>query len=168
MFTAVPRGQGNDATGTAAGLQSGVRNMPLSEVYAVASKDIVFESFDGEAVVLDLSNGKYFGFSDSGSRVWQALSSGVNTQALIGLTAGGSTLGAAELEHFISQLLELGLLVRSEAAAQPPPSDLAAELAATSEPLTVSTHDDLADLIIVDPIHEVEEPLGWPAVKQAS
>ncbi|TIX09696.1 MAG: PqqD family protein, partial [Mesorhizobium sp.] len=32
----------------------------------------------------------------------------------------------------------------------------------------VSVHDDLADLIIVDPIHEVEEPLGWPAVKQAS
>ena len=59
--------------------------------YAVASRDIVFESFDGEAVVLNLANGKYFGFSDSGSRVWQALSSGVNTEALIGLTVGGST-----------------------------------------------------------------------------
>ncbi|TIT11789.1 MAG: PqqD family protein, partial [Mesorhizobium sp.] len=44
--------------------------MPQANVYAVASKDIVFESFDGEAVVLDLASGKYFGFSDSGSRVW--------------------------------------------------------------------------------------------------
>ena len=149
-------------------LQSGATMMRDSNAYAVASRDIVFEAFDGEAVVLNLANGKYFGFSDSGSRVWQALSSGVDAQALTGLTAGGSTLGAAELEHFISQLLELGLLVRSEAAAQPLPSDLAAELAATNEPLNVSIHDDLADLIIVDPIHEVEEPLGWPAVKQAS
>lgn len=139
-----------------------------SNAYAVASRDIVFESFDGEAVVLNLANGKYFGFSDSGSRVWQALSSGVDAQAMIGLTAGGSTIGAAELDHFISQLLDLGLLARLEATAQPLPGELPAELAATSEPLYVSIHDDLADLIIVDPIHEVEEPLGWPAVKQAS
>ncbi|TPK74132.1 PqqD family protein [Mesorhizobium sp. B2-4-15] len=139
-----------------------------SSAYAVASRDIVFESFDGEAVVLNLANGKYFGFSDSGSRVWQALSSGVDAQALIGLAAGGSTIGPAELDDFISHLLELGLLVPLEAATQPLPDELLAGLAATSEPLNVSVHDDLADLIIVDPIHEVEEPLGWPVVKQAS
>ncbi|RVB09604.1 PqqD family protein, partial [Mesorhizobium sp. M7A.F.Ca.CA.004.05.1.1] len=51
--------------------------MRQSGIYAIASKDIVFESFDGEAVVLDLTTGKYFGFSDSGSRLWDALSSGV-------------------------------------------------------------------------------------------
>jgi len=54
--------------------------MRHSNVYAVASKDIVFETFDGEAVVLDLSSSQYFGFSDSGSKVWQALSSGVGAQ----------------------------------------------------------------------------------------
>ena len=143
--------------------------MPHSDVYAVASKDIVFESFDGEAVVLDLSNGKYFGFSDSGSRVWQALSSGVAVQALVGATAGAATIELAELEGFVSRLLDFGLLApAADAPAQPLPGDLKAELAATSEPLKVDVHDDLADLIIVDPIHEVEEPLGWPAVKQAS
>lgn len=142
--------------------------MRQADVYAIASRDVVFESFDGEAVVLDLSSGKYFGFSDSGSRIWQALSSGVDAQALIGLTAGASTIGPAELDGFVAQLVELRLLTRSDAPAQPLPGGLLAELAATSEPLNVSVHDDLADLIIVDPIHEVEEPLGWPAVKQAS
>ena len=138
--------------------------MHRSDVYAVASKDIVFESFDGEAVVLDLSNGKYFGFSDSGSAVWQALSSGVSTQALIAV----ATIDAAALEAFVAQLVELGLLAPSGATPQPLPGDFPAALAAAKEPLDVSVHDDLADLIIVDPIHEVEEPLGWPAVKQAS
>ena len=138
--------------------------MHRSDVYAVASKDIVFESFDGEAVVLDLSNGKYFGFSDSGSAVWQALSSGVGTQALI----AAATIDAAGLEAFVAQLVEFGLLAPSDATPQPLPDDFPAVLAAAKEPLNVSVHDDLADLIIVDPIHEVEEPLGWPAVKQAS
>ncbi|MET3519885.1 MULTISPECIES: PqqD family peptide modification chaperone [Mesorhizobium] len=142
--------------------------MPQANVYAVASKDIVFESFDGEAVVLDLASGKYFGFSDSGSRVWQALSSGVGAQALAGSIAGAAATGATGLDAFIAQLVELGLLVPSDGTAQPLPDELAAELAVANEPLNVSVHDDLADLIIVDPIHEVEEPLGWPAVKQAS
>lgn len=138
-------------------------------VYAVASEDIVFESFDGEAVVLDLSTGKYFGFSDSGSRIWQALSSGVAAHALVGQAAGGATISLAELDGFISQLLEFGLLVRAiDAPAQPLSGELLAQLAGTSEPLKVDIHDDLADLIVVDPIHEVQEPLGWPAVKQAS
>jgi len=138
------------------------------DVYAVASRDIVFESFDGEAVVLDLSNGKYFGFSDSGSAVWRALSSGVGTKALIGSAAGAAAIDAAALESFVAQLVELGLLAPSDATPQPLPDDFPAVLAAAKEPLNVSVHDDLADLIIVDPIHEVEEPLGWPAVKQAS
>ncbi len=139
----------------------------MQRVYAVASRDIVFESFDGEAVVLDLSNGKYFGFSDSGSRVWQALTSGVDAQTLVGATAGSTTIGLADLEDFIARLLDFGLLAPAETPAQPLSGNLSAELAATNEPLKVDVHDDLADLIIVDPIHEVEEPLGWPAVKQA-
>lgn len=143
--------------------------MRHSDVYAIASKDIVFESFDGDAVVLDLSTGKYFGFSDSGSRIWQALSSGVSAHALVGQSAGGATIGMAELEGFISQLLEFGLLAPlADTPAQPVSADRLAELAQTSEPIKVEVHDDLADLIIVDPIHEVEEPQGWPAVKQTS
>lgn len=138
--------------------------MRQSDVYAVASKDIVFESFDGEAVVLDLSTGKYFGFSDSGSGLWQALSSGVSADAL----AKSGSIAPAELENFISRLLEFGLLAPANTAPQPLPSDLLSQLAAACEPPSVDVHDDLADLIVVDPIHEVEEPLGWPAVKQAN
>ncbi|MER8629066.1 PqqD family protein [Mesorhizobium opportunistum] len=143
--------------------------MRQSGIYAIASKDIVFESFDGEAVVLDLTTGKYFGFSDSGSRLWDALSSGVPASELVGAATAAGALGAAEIDGFVSQLLEFGLLAAvADAAARPVPSELLAQLAGASEPLKVDIHDDLADLIVVDPIHEVEEPLGWPAVKQAN
>lgn len=138
--------------------------MHHSGVYAVASRDIVFESFDGEAVVLNLANGRYFGFSDSGSRVWQALSSGVALEDLV----GAAPAGAEQLQAFVSELVEFGLLMQSGQPAQPLPDELAAALAAAQGPFTVTIHDDLADLLIVDPIHEVEEPLGWPAVKQQS
>jgi hypothetical protein len=143
--------------------------MQQSGIYTVASKDIVFESFDGEAVVLDLASGKYFGFSDSGSRLWDALSSGVPASQLIGAATGAGHITAADVDGFVSQLLEYGLLAAAtEASAQPLSDALREQLAGAREPLKVDIHDDLADLIIVDPIHEVEEPLGWPAVKQAT
>lgn len=143
--------------------------MRQSGIYAIASKDIVFESFDGEAVVLDLTTGKYFGFSDSGSRLWDALSSGVPASELVGAATGAGALVAAEIDGFVSQLLEFGLLVAvADGPVQSLSNELLAQLAGTSEPPKVDIHDDLADLIVVDPIHEVEEPLGWPAVKLAT
>ncbi|MER9327787.1 PqqD family peptide modification chaperone [Mesorhizobium sp. M0488] len=143
--------------------------MGHSDVYTVASSDIVFESFDGEAVVLDLSNGKYFGFSDSGSRIWEALSSGVPPVQLIGAATRVGEVTASEIGRFVAQLLEFGLLaLAADAPAQMPSETLLADLARAGDPLHVEIHDDLADLILVDPIHEVEEPVGWPAVKQAT
>lgn len=143
--------------------------MHHSDVYAIASKDIVFESFDGEAVVLDLATGKYFGFTDTGSCLWEALSSGVSPENLVGATTGSGQLSVADLDAFVARLLEFGLLAPAAGqAAQPLSQALAAQLASAAEPAQVDIHDDLADLILVDPIHEVEEPQGWPAVKQAS
>ncbi|MBN9256764.1 MULTISPECIES: PqqD family protein [unclassified Mesorhizobium] len=143
--------------------------MRQSDVYAIASKDIVFESFDGEAVVLDLATGKYFGFTDTGSCLWEALSSGVSPEDLVGAATRSGQVSAADLDAFVARLLEFGLLAPAAGqAAQPLSQSLVAQLANAAEPAQVDIHDDLADLILVDPIHEVEEPQGWPAVKQAS
>jgi len=143
--------------------------MRQSDVYAIASKDIVFESFDGEAVVLDLATGKYFGFTDTGSCLWEALSSGVSPEDLVGAATRSGQVSAADLHAFVARLLEFGLLAPAAGqAAQPLSQSLVAQLANAAEPAQVDIHDDLADLILVDPIHEVEEPQGWPAVKQAS
>jgi hypothetical protein len=137
-------------------------------VYAVASRDIVFETFDGDAVVLDLASGKYFGFSESGSIVWEALSSRVRPADLAGALRGGA-ISAADLDGFVSQLVQLNLLVPSPATAPANlPDSLATRLASARDALSVNVYDDLADLVLLDPIHDVDEPAGWPAVKQAS
>ena len=62
-------------------------------VYAVASEEIIFESFDGDAVVLDIGTGRYFGFSDLGSCAWEALASQVPASAIVGLDAGANKNG---------------------------------------------------------------------------
>ena len=37
------------------------------------SKDAVFRDLDGEAVILDLGSGTYFGLNAVGARIWQLL-----------------------------------------------------------------------------------------------
>ena len=39
----------------------------------VISKDAVFRDLDGEAVILDLNAGTYFGLNKVGTRIWQLI-----------------------------------------------------------------------------------------------
>lgn len=139
--------------------------MPLSERFAVASGDIVSESFDGDFVVLDLNCGKYFSFSDSGNVIWEAVSSGVAPAQLLQQPIA---ISPAELESFVQTLVSHGLIVaRQNAAPHGSASDYLDRLASTKEKPDVTVFDDLADLFKADPIHDVEEPVGWPAIRQA-
>jgi hypothetical protein len=44
----------------------------LDNTFAV-SKDAVFRDLDGEAVILDLQSGTYFGLNAVGARIWQLI-----------------------------------------------------------------------------------------------
>ena len=125
--------------------------------YQLANPDIVFEQFGDDLVVLNLRSGQYFGFNNVGALVWSALSSGVKANALI--DAG---VQSQHLETFLSSLISNELLV----AQAPLDIELAQEvgiaLAAASEVPTLEVYDDLADLIMADPIHDVDTETGWP------
>ena len=47
---------------------------PISlETTFTASKDAVFRDLDGDAVILDLGSGTYFGLNAVGARIWQLM-----------------------------------------------------------------------------------------------
>ena len=149
-------------------LNAGAIRMVDFGVYAVASEEIIFESFDGDAVVLDVGTGKYFAFSDLGSCAWEALSSDVPASAILGLGSNGNGVSTAGLEAFIEQMLEFGLLTAAPGTSGKAISpQLAARFAAANEPLSVERHDELADLIQADPIHDVDKAMGWPVRETA-
>lgn len=138
-------------------------------VYSVASEEIIFESFDGDAVVLDLATGRYFGFSDLGSCAWEALTAQVPASAIVGLGTASNRIDAVELETFVARLLQFGLIVPKPDGNGGTLSDaLAARFAAVKEPLNVERHDELADLLKADPIHDVDEAMGWPEVRETA
>ncbi|BCJ92207.1 hypothetical protein IZ6_29420 [Terrihabitans soli] len=131
--------------------------------YQRASRDIIAEAFDGESIVLDLSCGKYFSFSDSGNSLWEALSQGADTDSISAACAKapwGSALGG-----FVEDLVANKLLMQAEGPGIELSPELAARLMAAVEAPAVSVFDDMADLFLADPIHDVEEEAGWPVKK---
>lgn len=131
--------------------------------YRAAGPDIVSESFDGELVVLNLGTGQYFGFNPSAAAAWTALMAGARPAGIVAAGAAEPTLLA-----FIARLEALNLIVPDPAATPAELSEaLRAGIAADASAPTVESYDDLADLIVADPIHDVDYEAGWPHLPKA-
>lgn len=136
--------------------------------YELAGPDIVFERFDGDLVVLNLSTGKYFGLNLVAAVLWDALMTGAPAADLV---AAGAN--AADLQAFLAELAKQGLIKTAAmpriATLQPETAAaLAAALAALAGAPQIEIFDDLADLILADPIHDVDAQTGWPHLPNAA
>lgn len=138
--------------------------------YVVAGRDIVSEDFDGEFVVLDLGTGKYYGMDAVASALWRAITNGVALQALIdavdGAAPASTDITGQAIRDYAEQLVAYGCLARSDVPGSAPLDPAtAAALKSSDGPPKVEMFSDLADLIMADPIHDVEETAGWPIRK---
>ena len=53
------------------------------------SPDVVFRDLDGEAVILDLVSGTYFGLNEVGTRVWRLVDEGRDPSQIVDVVAVG-------------------------------------------------------------------------------
>ena len=129
----------------------------LENSYQLANPDIVFERFDEDLVVLNLRSGQYFGFNHAGTVIWSALSSGVKVGLII--EAG---VNRESLEQFLSELIAHGLLIETAQLQTALSEELTKLLSQELEVPSIEIYDDLAELIMADPIHDVDTDVGWP------
>jgi hypothetical protein len=84
------------------------------------SDDVVFRELDGEAVILNLASGIYFGLDRVGTRIWQLIDEHRQLDAVLTRLSGEYDAPAEELERDLlrlaSELMEKGLVVADHAA----------------------------------------------------
>lgn len=119
------------------------------------------ETIDGETLLIDSASGHLVLLGGIGATLWQRLLGGAAVDPLIGEIAMqfGAEAGAA-CGAFLQALTEAQIAVAAAsagAAAVPPPAWPAAFVAPTLE-----CYDDIADIIAMDPIHDVDQGAGWP------
>ncbi|MDQ2967709.1 MAG: PqqD family protein [Actinomycetota bacterium] len=138
------------------------------ERFRLNSPNVIAETIDGEAILVDLRTGSYYSIQGSGSTLWDAIAAGASVDRLADAVASAYSVepSAAEeaVSSFCAELEREGLIVSLDGMADStpePPFDLSSSNGQVFSPPAVEKYTDMQDLVLLDPVHEVDER-GWP------
>ena len=130
--------------------------------YLTVNKRIVADEFEDETVLIDVHKGLYFSMRGSAAEIWKSFDEPRSKAAF--LDDLDSNLGKDQLStvaQAIDKMVEHELLIA--ASAPKSGSTVLLSFAATAFALpVVDVFTDMAELIAIDPVHEVDEAAGWP------
>lgn len=69
-------------------------------------KDVLFREIDGEAVILNLETGKYFGLDQVGTRMWQLLAEHSQIEPAVNALAEEYDATKDQLQHDLLELID--------------------------------------------------------------
>ena len=122
------------------------------ERYEAAVPDVVSEDIEGELLVINLATGVYFRGQGASAQAWKALSSGVPVEQF-------DAASQAAVRAFVAELLADGL-IRALPGTEAPASMTTVSLSDST--LRLERFEDLADMLALDPVHDVDPKAGWP------
>lgn len=133
----------------------------------VAAPNCVADDFGGEIVALNLESGFYFSLRDLAAAVWRDLAAGHAVEVVLSTLAGHEPQLAEDATRLIERIRAEGLM-QPAIDIVPPEGEpsVATFIASGTKALAIDSYDDLRDLVLADPIHEVDEQAGWPVRRE--
>ena len=135
--------------------------------YRVNSPQVINETIDGEAIMINLATGSYYSLDRVGGEVWALLEASLPVEDIV--VQLGRRYDAVEddirrgVEDLLQRLSSEELVVPCDdsdpivaASLEPAPTSRPPFRAPRLEKFT-----DMQDLILLDPVHEVDSR-GWP------
>jgi hypothetical protein len=134
----------------------------------VNSPQVISETVGGETIIVNLATGHYFNLQGTAVDVWDGIARGDSRDAIVAFLAASYAAADGEIEEAVGSLLDdltAAELVTPEAengaasvAIERPPGG---QQLPPFIPPTFTTFTDMQDIILLDPVHEVD-PRGWP------
>jgi len=133
---------------------------------------IVHEKFGDETVIVNLDSGNYYSADGMGSFIWGLVSDGASDADILQRIktefSGNSDEISRATAKFLDQLVE-ETLVDPECVADGSGEDQLGEIGELkrvfSTPL-LQKYTDMEEMLLLDPIHEVDEQ-GWPSARKS-
>lgn len=126
--------------------------------------DALHETIDGETIIIDLATGTYYSLRGSAPAIWHALAEGASVETTVEhLHSLYDTVPdeiAVRVEAFLGELEAEGLIALGTGPAAPVPATDEQERL-PFEPPELEKYEDLQDIILLDPVHKVDDR-GWP------
>jgi len=70
------------------------------------SPDVVFRDLDGEAVILDLVSGTYFGLNEVGTRIWRLVDEGRDASQIVNVLASEYQADRETIARDVTRLID--------------------------------------------------------------
>ncbi|HWE82426.1 MAG TPA: PqqD family protein [Gaiellaceae bacterium] len=131
--------------------------------FKVNTPPVIHQTLDGEVIVVDLDSGTYYSIAGTGAEIWAAIEAGATTEeAILSMQRryGDDEEVGAAVSRFVEELVAGDLIVTAAERTEAPalPEEPAGE---RFVPPTLTRYTDMQELLMLDPIHEVDEN-GWP------
>ena len=133
-------------------------------MYKLNGEKMFFDVSDGQAVVINYVTGMYYGTGDLGSVILERLVAGNATDEI--LESVKKLPGCPDdidqrLADFIDVLVKAEILIPGET--MPGGGEVISEsVAENGFDLTLDEFAEVQDLLLADPIHDVDVEMGWP------
>jgi hypothetical protein len=134
--------------------------------FRLNDKQVVCERFDDEVLAINLETGTYYSLPNVSARIWNWLLDGADVQTVMQMLLanyeGDADAITNALTQFVDKLLRDALIVPDETLAASAAINIATGSA--KKPFTdpiIEIYTDLQDLLLLDPIHDVDDR-GWP------
>lgn len=140
----------------------------MHRTYRVMGPEVVADVIDGEAVIMNLKTGQYFNSEGTGSECWEALASGLSVAQIVDQLAAKYAADRTTIESVVEEFVQDVVAHMLIAPGDTPPRAVVAQ--ASSSPLAtfhapvLNVYSDMQDLLLLDPIHDVDAA-GWPMPK---
>ena len=139
----------------------------MSTLYRINRPKVISEAFEDEVVAVNFDTGSYYGMRTTALTIWNLLEQGASTQTLTrhmtSLYHGDEQTIVQTVSEFLEQLRTHGLIAEASSGVDASPEP-AADRRGPWEPPVLSVYEDMKELLLLDPIHDVDEQ-GWPARK---
>jgi hypothetical protein len=126
--------------------------------YRIPESKVAHELMDGEVIVIHFATGCYFSLNGSAASIWQWIAAGATRQQIVDSFEAINDDQAREVDAFLEQLAADGILEKS---ADPAPATSFSAAPVPYRKPVIDSYNDMRNLLLVDPIHEVDET-GWP------
>ncbi len=140
------------------------------KTYQLDNTNIATEIFDNEAVLINIPQGKYYSVrGNTGIRILEILQEPSGIDNILAVVRNEFDLdneinSLNEIEVFINQLENENIIVPAQEAVLFKPEQT--DFKRPYEKVELEIFDDMQELIMLDPVHDVESFKGWPQKKE--
>lgn len=145
--------------------------MNQDEIIKVISPKVISETIENETIIINLDSGEYYSLNDVAGKIWNLIdnrsSISRTLEKSLQMFQGDREQICNAVEEFLNLLKENNLISFHQFSSQERADHSNDNSEAPNAPFEMpklEKYTDMQDLLLLDPIHDVEET-GWPLAK---